>query len=92
MKVTSHIRFVDEVISIQELVSFTISLLVIPGSEAICMRCFSQLKLIQNQSRLKDDILDSMLRLKLNHMRSKEINVYEGEDIEDEEQSKEEEK
>lgn len=50
-------------------------LLVLPGTEAICERCFSQLKLIHShlRTKLKSDILDSILRIKTNLIWSKEI-------------------
>ena len=58
----------EELISLLDLCNIAIRVLVIPGSEAICERCFSQLKLIHNhlRSSLKSNILDCILRIKLN--------------------------
>lgn len=65
---TASITYNEELISLLDLCNIAIRVLVIPGSEAICERCFSQLKLIHNhlRSSLKSDILDCILRIKLN--------------------------
>lgn len=66
--ITAFISFNNEQIKLQDLCTIAVRVLVLPGSEAICERCFSQLKLIHNHLRttLKSDILDCLLRIKLN--------------------------
>lgn len=51
-----------------ELASLAIRILVIPFSEAIAERCFLQLKLIHShlRSQLGSELLDAILRIKLN--------------------------
>lgn len=59
----------------KDLCSIALRMLILPATKAICERCFSQLKLINNHLRnsLKKDILDSLLRIKLNLLRSNNI-------------------
>ena len=68
---TSQFEVNNSIISL-----IAIHILVIPGTEAICERCFSQLKLIHShfRSTLKSDILDSLLQIKLTLLWSKETN------------------
>ena len=65
---TAAITFNNESIKLEESCSIELHILVLPGSEAICERCFSQLTLIHNHLRnsLKSDLLDCMLQIMLN--------------------------
>lgn len=94
---TTTITFNNEAIKMKELCSIAIRILVLPGSEAICERCFSQLKLIHNhlRSSLKSDILDCYLRIKLNFLWENEMTEmdsigYDYEEEEDQEDEKDE--
>ena len=51
----------------EDLSKIAIHIMPIPGIEAICERVFSQLKLIHNSlsSKLKNDILDALLTIKI---------------------------
>lgn len=59
----------------KDLCSIALRILILPATEAICERCFSQLKVIHNHLRnsLKNDILDCLLRNKLNLLWSNNI-------------------
>lgn len=59
----------------KDLCSIALRILILPATEAICERCFSQLKVIHNHLRnsLKKDILDCLLRIKLNLLWSNNI-------------------
>lgn len=65
----------NEELLLRDLAIITLRLLALLGTEAICERCFSQLKLIHShlRTKLKTDILDSILRIKTNLIGSKEI-------------------
>ncbi|KAK8871115.1 hypothetical protein M9Y10_009028 [Tritrichomonas musculus] len=73
---TSQFEVNNSIISYKDLSLIAIHILVIPGTEAICERCFSQLKLIHShfRSTLKSDILDSLLQIKLTLLWSNETN------------------
>ena len=92
---TATITFNNEAIKMKELCSIAIRILVLPGSEAICERCFSQLKLIHShlRSSLKSDILDCLLRIKLNLLWENEMTEMDsiGYDYEEEEEEEDEE-
>lgn len=89
--ITSFVTYDGTRIKLQDLCSIALRILVLPGSEAICERCFSQLKLIHNYLRntMRLDILDSLLRIKLNQIWSQDL--YEDEITEEEEECEEEE-
>lgn len=59
----------------KDLCSIALRILILPATEAICERGFSQLKVIHNHLRnsLKNDILDCLLRIKLNLLWSNNI-------------------
>ena len=59
----------------KDLCSIALRILILPATEAIGERCFSQLKVIHNHLRnsLKNDILDCLLRIKLNLLWSNNI-------------------
>lgn len=97
---TTTILFNNEQIQMKELCSIALRILILPTTEAICERCFSQLKLIHNHLRnsLKNDILDCLLRIKLNLLWSNNIDemgsriddIGENSEEEEEEESNEE--
>lgn len=95
---TATITFNNEAIKMKELCSIAIRILVLPSSEAICERCFSQFKHIHNHLRisLKSDILDCYLRIKLNLLWKNEMTEmdsigydYEGEEDQEDEKDEE---
>lgn len=73
--ITSTVIFNNEQIHMKDLCSIALRILILPATEAICERCFSQLKVIHNHLRnsLKNDILDCLLRNKLNLLWSNNI-------------------
>lgn len=74
INLTSQLEVNSSIISYKDLSLNHI--LVIAVTEAICDPCFSQLKLIHShfRSTLKSDTLDSLLKIKLTLLWSKETN------------------
>lgn len=66
--ITASITYNEELINLQGLCSIAIRVLVLPDSEALCERCFSQLKLIHNYFRItfQSDIIVCFLKIELN--------------------------
>lgn len=56
---TKKVSYNDKIFSLKYFASIAIRILVLPASEAICERCFSQMKMIHShlRSKLKTDIL-----------------------------------
>lgn len=77
-----------KMIIFQDLANIAIRILTLPGTEAICERIFSQLKLIHNHLRnsLKNDILDSILTIKLKLIWEKNMKLIYDKDEEEEEE------
>ena len=73
---TNTFIYNNQPISLLEFASLAIRILVIPASEAIAERCFSQLKLIHShlRSQLGSELLDAILRIKLNLIWEKKEN------------------
>ena len=73
-KITDKIFTSTGTLAMKELSQIALRILSLPASEAICERCFSQLKLTHSHLRtnLKTDLLDALLRIKLNLIWSQE--------------------